>query len=314
MRQKNGWTDMAKEKIRVAALQCGMRRVASAEEFEKRLDDFTAAAAGDGADFILYPELLTLCLLSAAEKKLSLAEGVAALSDYTPRWQEFLKNLAAKHNINIIGGSHLHKDAEGAVRNSCYIALRDGGFVTQDKLHPTPNEAGCWHLQGGDTLRVIKTDCGPIGVLICYDSEFPEAARKLADDGAEILFVPFCTDERQGYYRVRYCCHARTVENQYYVVAAGGTGYLENVENADHHYAESCILTPCDSSFGDHGFAKDGIAAIAAAEEEALIAADLDISALHKARESGAVQNLKDRRHDLYRVLWTDLDNKGDFE
>ncbi|QKK06315.1 MAG: carbon-nitrogen hydrolase family protein [Pseudomonadota bacterium] len=290
---------MAKEKIRVAALQCGMRRVASAEEFEKRLDDFTAAAAGDGTDFILYPELLTLCLLSAAEKKLSLAEGVAALSDYTPRWQEFLKNLAAKHNINIIGGSHLHKDAEGAVRNSCYIALRDGGFVTQDKLHPTPNEAGCWHLQGGDTLRVIKTDCGPIGVLICYDSEFPEAARKLADDGAEILFVPFCTDERQGYYRVRYCCHARTVENQYYVVAAGGTGYLENVENADHHYAESCILTPCD-----YGFAKDGIAAIAAAEEEALIAADLDIPALHKARTSGTVQNLKDRRTDLYDMSW----------
>lgn len=172
-------------------------------------------------------------------------------------------------------------------------------MVAQDKLHPTPNEARFWGLQGGDAVRVIETDCGHIGVLICYDSEFPEAARKLADDGAEILFVPFCTDERQGYCRVRYCCHARTVENQYYVVAAGTVGNLENVENADIHYAESCILTPCD-----YGFAADGVAAIAPALEETLIWADLDIPALHKARKSGTVQNLKDRRSDLYEVSW----------
>jgi len=290
---------MTKKSIRTAALQFGMRRVTSPEEFEARLAYFTATAAGYGADFILYPELLTLCLLSSAEKKLSLAEGVAALSDYTPRWQEFLKNLAVEHKINIIGGSHLHKNAEGKTRNSCYVALRDGSLLTQDKLHPTPNEKKCWHLEGGDDVTVIETDCGRIGVLICYDSEFPEAARKLADEGVEILFVPFCTDERQGYCRVRYCCHARTVENQYYVVAAGTVGNLENVTNADIHYAESCILTPCD-----YGFATDGVAAIAPALEETLIWADLDIPALHKARESGTVQNLKDRRSDLYDVLW----------
>ncbi|TNE29909.1 MAG: hypothetical protein EP349_05945 [Alphaproteobacteria bacterium] len=117
---------MAKDNIRAAALQFGMRRVVSPEEFEERLDYFTATAAGYGADFILYPELLTLCLLSAAEEKLSLAAGVKALSDYTQRWQDFLGKLAAKHKINIIGGSHLHQDADGIVRNSCYIALRDG--------------------------------------------------------------------------------------------------------------------------------------------------------------------------------------------
>lgn len=285
--------------VRVAALQFDMRRVDSAEEFEARLEGFTRMAADDGADFIVYPELLTLCILSAAEEKLDITAGLSALTDYTPRWQAFLQNIVTKYNINIIGGSHLQRDAAGILRNSCYIALRGGDMITQDKLHPTPNEQRVWNVKGGETLEVIETDCGKIGVLICYDSEFPEAARKLADAGAEILFVPFCTDDRQGYCRVRYCCHARTVENQFYVVAAGGTGHLENVENADHHYAESCILTPCD-----HGFAKDGIAAIAPAAEEALIFADLDMPALHKAREGGTVQNLNDRRTDLYEMLW----------
>lgn len=295
---------MTQNRMTVAALQLGMRRVQSAAEFETRLENFTRNAAEKGADFILYPELLTMCILSAAETRLDVAAGLGALDAYTPRWQEFLQNLAAQYGINIIGGSHLRRDAAGALLNSCYIALRDGGFVTQDKLHPTPNEQQVWQVRGGDDLAVIETDCGKIGVLICYDSEFPEAARKLADAGAEILFVPFCTENRAGYCRVRYCCHARTVENQLYVVAAGGTGHLENVENADHHYAESCILTPCDSSFGDHGFAKDGIAAIAPPSEEALIFADLDLPLLHRARQSGAVQNLNDRRRDLYEVLW----------
>lgn len=296
---------MTKDSIRVAALQFQMRRVAAAGEFETRLDDFTRAAAEGGADFVLYPELLTLCLLSASEEKLGIGAGLAALDDYTPRWRAFLQGLAVKYGINIIGGSHLRKDAAGVLLNSCFIALRDGRFITQDKLHPTPNEKKVWKLRGGNALSVIETDCGKIGVLTCYDSEFPEAARKLADGGAEILFVPFCTDDRQGYCRVRYCCAARTIENQYYVVAAGTVGTLENVENADTHYAESCILTPCDSSFGDHGFAEDGIAAIAPPEKETLIFAELDMPLLHKARQSGTVQNLNDRRSDLYAVSWT---------
>ena len=51
-------------------------------------------------------------------------------------------------------------------------------------------------------------------MLICYDSEFPELARHLADQGAMILFVPFCTDTSNGYYRVRHCAQARAIELQ----------------------------------------------------------------------------------------------------
>jgi len=136
-------------------------------------------------------------------------------------------------------------------------------------------------------------------VLICYDSEFPELARYLTDQGAKILFVPFCTDERQGYLRVRYCCQARAVENQFYVVTSGIVGNLSDVENMDVHYAESGIFTPCDFSFS-----RDGIAALADANTETIIFADLKLDQLVINRNSGTVQNLKDRRFDLYSIAW----------
>ena len=143
------------------------------------------------------------------------------------------------------------------------------------------------------------TDCGPIGVMICYDSEFPELARHLVNQGAQILFVPFCTDERQSYLRVRYCCQARAVENQCYVVMSGNVGNLPGVENMDIQYAQSCILTPCDFPF-----ARDGIAADTTPNVETVAFADLRLETLTTARNSGTVMNLKDRRFDLYSVNW----------
>ncbi len=135
--------------------------------------------------------------------------------------------------------------------------------------------------------------------MICYDAEFPELARHLVDQGALMLFVPFCTDERQSYLRVRYCCQARTVENQCYVVMSGNVGNLPRVHNMDIQYAQSCILTPCDFPF-----ARDGIAADTTPNVETVALADLRMESVRMARNSGTVQNLKDRRHELYRVQW----------
>ncbi len=94
----------------------------------------------------------------------------------------------------------------------------------QAKIQTTPSEKDWWDIKGGDKLSVINTDKGAIGVLICYDSEFPELARHLVDQGAKIIFVPFATDTHQGYLRVRYCCMARAIENQCYMVLSGHTG------------------------------------------------------------------------------------------
>ena len=120
---------------------------------------------------------------------------------------------------------------------------------------PRPNERHWWKIAGGEQAAAILTDCGPIGVMICYDSEFPELARHLVDQGALMLFVPFCTDVRQGYLRVRYCSQARAVENQCYVITSGNVGNLPGVNNFDIQYAQSGIFTPCDFPFPPDGIA-----------------------------------------------------------
>jgi predicted amidohydrolase/GNAT superfamily N-acetyltransferase len=285
--------------VRVATVQYQMRGITDREEFRRQVAYFVDVAADYKADFVVLPELFTLQLLSLEPKPLPPLEGIERIATYTEWFISFMRELAIEHNINIIGGTHPTRIDNGEIRNIAYVFLRDGAVHSQDKIHPTPSEDYWWNIKGGHDVNVIDTDCGPIGVLICYDSEFPELARHLADQGAMLLFVPFCTDDRRGFLRVRYCCHARAIENQCYVVMSGVVGNLPNVENMDVHYAESAVLTPCDIPF-----ARDGIAADTAPNTETIAVADLRLTDLAVARQEGSVRNFLDRRFDLYRVLW----------
>ena len=288
------------QSVRVATVQFQMRKVNSETQFEGQLEYFIDIASDYGADFVVFPELVTLALLSASRKKMRPEEAIDHLTNYTGRYTKFMREMAISYNINIIGGSHPTKKPDGDIHNISYVFLRDGAVHAQEKIHPTPNEKYWWDIKGGDSLQTIQTDCGLIGVLICYDAEFPETARHLIDQGALIIFVPFCTDERQAYLRVRYCSQAIAVQNQCFVVMSGTVGNLPDVENVDINYAESCILTPCDFPF-----ARDGIAALAPPNTETIAFADLQLENLITSRHAGSVLNLKDRRFDLYNVQWT---------
>ena len=285
--------------VRVATVQYMQRRVGSFAEFTDLVRYFVDVTSDYRADFVVFPELFSLQLLSMQDQELTPAESIEALTKYTEPLKESLREMAMRYNINIIGGSHPTRMPNGRVENICYVCLRGGEVFEQAKIHPTPNEVYWWNIEGGHALHAIDTDCGPIGVLICYDAEFPELGRHLADQGTNIVFVPFCTDERQSYLRVRYSAQARAIENQCYVVMSGNVGNLPNVHNMDIQYAQSCILTPCDFPF-----ARDGIAADTTPNVETVAFADLRLESLRMARNSGTVKNLKDRRHDLYRTIW----------
>ena len=287
--------------VRVATVQFMMRRISRVEEFEEQVEYWVDVASDYRSDFVVFPELFTLELLSIEENKLPPEKAIIRIAEYTERFCAFMEKLAVSYNINIIGGSHPTQMENGEIHNISYVFLRNGAVYQQEKLHPTPSERRWWNIKGGHGAEAIPTDCGPIGVMICYDSEFPELARHLVNQGALLLFVPFCTDERRGYLRVRYCCQARAVENQCYVITSGVVGNIPNVENMDVHYAESAILTP-----SDFPFARDGVAADTAPNTETIAIADLSLADLLTSRQTGAVQNLKDRRFDLYRFTWFD--------
>ncbi|HMQ10746.1 MAG TPA: carbon-nitrogen hydrolase family protein [Oligoflexia bacterium] len=291
--------------VRIVSVQYQQRPVKSFKEFSQIVEYYVDVAGDYRADFLLFPELFTMQLLSIDNEEVSPDIAVRKMTKYTQGIKDMFCSLAIKYNVNIIAGSHPTKVGD-KIRNVSYVCLRDGQLHEQAKIHPTPDEKYWWKIEGGDTVRAIDTDCGPIGVLICYDSEFPELARHLANQGIHFLFVPFLTDNRQAYCRVKYCCQARAIENQIYVAMAGNVGNLPRVKNIDIQYAQSCILTPCDFPF-----ARDGIAAEATPNVETVSIADLRVDTLLEARENGAVQNLKDRRHDLYSVTWKKKSGKG---
>ncbi len=285
-------------KCRVACVQYQMRKVKSFEEFSQQINYFVDVAADYRADYILLPELVTMQLLSATETT-SPQEGMRKLTEYTARYVQLLTSLAIKYGLTIIGGSHPTHVGD-SLHNICYICLSNGEIVEQPKIHITPNERRWWGTRGGNSLRVIDTPKARIGVLICYDVEFPEAARFLADQGAEIIFVPFCTDNRQGYLRVRYCAQARAIENQIYLALAGNVGNLPDVNNMDVQYGQAAVLTP-----SDFAFARDGVAAEADSNEETVLICDLDLDDLHASRHGGTVTPRLDRRPDLFRITTT---------
>ncbi len=283
-------------KVRVSCVQFQMRKVHSFEDFARQVTYFTDIAGDYHSDFVLFPEFFSVPLLSHVNA-LSAIEGISKLSEFSDQVQEMLSQLAVRYGLTIIGGSHPTR-VKDRIENTCYICLQDGTVLFQPKLHITPNERRWWGISGGHYLSAIDTPKAKIGVQICYDIEFPEAARILADEGAEIIFVPFCTDNRQGYLRVRYCAQARAIENQIYVALGGNVGNLPDVTNMDINYAQAAVLTPSDFEF-----ARDGIAAEADSNEETILVCDLDLDDLHASRSGGTVTPRLDRRKDLFRIV-----------
>ena len=288
----------ASSPVRLSAVQYQMRRIASFDEFATQCEFFVDVASDYRSDFLLFPELFTTQLLSTIQAD---RPGLSArkLAEFTDRYRELFRSLAIKYHLNIIGGSLFELEGE-TLYNTAWFFARDGAIDKQRKLHITATERRWWGLKGGSQLRTIRTDRGDIAILVGHDAQFPELGRMAVDMGAQILFVPINTDERNDYLRVRYCAQARCIENTVYVVLAGCVGNLPEVEHADIHYAQSAIMAP-----SDFYFSRDGIAAECQANIETVIFAEVDLEMLRRQRRKGSALNWDDRRRDLYRIHYT---------
>lgn len=287
----------AVEPVRVCVVQYEMRKIDSFEEFTHQCEFFLDTASDYKCDFILFPELFTLQLLSCLHADQP-GQAARKLAEFTPQYLEFFAEMAIKYDLNVVGGSQFVVEHD-TLYNTAYLFGRDGAIGKQYKIQITPSERKWWGVSPGDRVEIFETDCGPISIQICYDIEFPELTRIAAQKGAQMVFVPFNTDTRHGYLRVRHCALARCVENHLYVAISGCTGNLPFVENADIHYAQSGIFTPADAEF-----ARDAIAAECHPNAETVIIHDLDFEQLRRHRAGGTVQNWNDRRRDIYRVVY----------
>jgi predicted amidohydrolase/mannitol/fructose-specific phosphotransferase system IIA component (Ntr-type)/GNAT superfamily N-acetyltransferase len=279
--------------VRVCVVQYQLRPISTFEQFARQCEYFVDVAADYKSDFILFPEIFTTQLLSLLPNS-DAASAMRRLDEFTPRYLELFTDLAVRYNVNVIGGSHFTVE-DGSLYNIAYLFRRDGTLGKQYKLHITPTERHWWGVQPGNRVEVFDTDRGRISIQICYDVEFPEVSRVAVEKGAQMIFVPFCTDERYGYLRVRYCAQARCVENQVYTAIAGSVGNLPHVPALGLHYAQSGVFTPSDIPFK-----RDAIAAEATPNIETVIFEDLDLELLKRNRQSGTVLNWNDRRTDVF--------------
>ncbi|TVQ14262.1 MAG: GNAT family N-acetyltransferase [Bacteroidetes bacterium] len=289
--------------VRICLVQYQMRTIRSFDDFAIQCEYFVDVASGYKSDFIMFPEIFTLQLLTIFPKE---NPGTAArkIGEFTEQYLELFSELAIKYNINIIAGSHFTPEGD-KLYNIAYLFKRSGEIGKQYKLHISPNEKKWWGVEPGRKIEVFDTDKGKIAIQVCYDIEFPEVSRIAVERGARIIFVPFCTDDRQSYLRVKYCAQARCVENQIFVAIAGTVGNLPHVDNMDIQYAQSGIFTPSDFSF-----ARDAIAAESTPNVETVIVNDIDLELLKRHRNRGTVTNWNDRRNDLYRIQAFDMDNE----
>lgn len=281
--------------VRLGLIQWQMRLYENLDELMQQAEYFVDAVSAYRSDFALFPELFNAPLM-AEFNHLTEAQAVRGLAKYTDEIVKRFSKLSISYNINIITGS-MPKIKDDLLYNVGYLCKRDGSIEFYEKLHITPLESKVWGMQGGNSLKAFDTDCGKIGILICYDAEFPELSRILAEQGMDILFVPFLTDTQNGYSRVRNCAMARAIENECYVAMAGSVGNLPKVHNMDMQYAQSMVITPCDFPFPSNG-----IKAEATPNTEMTLIADVDLSLLKELNEFGSVQNLKDRRTDLFEL------------
>ena len=282
--------------VRLGLVQWQMRLYKDLNELMQQAEYFVDAVSGYRSDFALFPELFNAPLM-AEYNQLSEPDAIRMLAGFTEEIKNRFSELAITYNINIITGS-MPELVDNHLYNVGYLCKRDGGIERFEKLHVTPDEAKVWGLQGGNMLKTFDTDCGKIGILICYDIEFPELSRLLASEKMDILFVPFLTDTQNGYSRVRNCAQARAIENECYVAIAGSVGNLPKVHNMDIQYAQAMVFTPCDFSFPSNG-----IKAEATPNTEMILIADVDIDMLRELHQFGSVRNLKDRRLDIYSLI-----------
>ncbi len=276
------------DRLRVAALQYFIRPVQSLDQFRDQVSGLVETAADYECKLVVFPEYFTLQLLTLGDVKKPIREKVRDLAGNLEVYLELMTRLARKHKVYVVGGTLPVMEGD-VVFNDSFLFSPSGNYATQGKLHMTRFEKEDWNVSPRSRLKVFETSFGKMSIAICYDVEFPEIARAAARQEANLLVVPSCTDDRQGYLRVRYCAQARAIENQMYVVQSHTVGSLPMFPAVSLNYGQAAIITP-----SDFPFSRDGILAEGDPNQEMMVIGELNLKTIRESRKSGTVLTLVD--------------------
>ncbi|MCG7598202.1 carbon-nitrogen hydrolase family protein [Halomonas sp. McH1-25] len=274
----------------VATAQYPIDTFTSFADFQAKAARWVQDAVSHGSQLLVLPEYgsMELASLLADSIRDDLHAQVRALQpmrdDVVATWRD----LAQRYGVTLLAPSMPWQLDDERFVNRAWLFTPTGADF-QDKQIMTRFERGPWGIGPGQDLKLFDTPAGRLGVLICYDSEFPLLARALVEAGAELLLVPSCTDTDAGYHRVRWCAQARAIEQQVAVVHSPTVGEALWSPAVDINIGRAAVYTPCD-----HGFPPNGVLALADDSTPGWQYARLDLDAIHELRNSGQVNNHDD--------------------
>ncbi|APZ51391.1 carbon-nitrogen hydrolase family protein [Salipiger abyssi] len=274
--------------MKLAAAAYKMDFLESWEAYAAKLTGWVGEAAGQGADLLVFPEYgaMELATLAGRATAQDLEASLHAVSERIPEVDALHAELVRKHGVHILAASAPVFDAEIGPRpvNRARLFAPSGAMGQQDKQIMTRFEREDWGVVGGGPLTLFDTALGKIGILICYDSEYPLLARALSE--ADLLLVPSCTEAAHGYNRVRIGAMARALEQQCVTVMASTVGDCDWSEAVDTNCGMGGIFGPPDT-----GFPATGVLAEGAMNRPGWTYAELDLDAVARVRKDGVVLN-----------------------
>lgn len=228
--------------MKIAALQMTSGSIVSAncQQAEKLI----AQACSEGANLVLLPENFAFFAKQDSEyleQAEPLGEGEIQL---------FLEQQAIKHQCYMVAGVVIKDERSEKARESVLMFNPKGERVARyDKIHlfdvEVPNSNERYHesdvFEAGDTITVVDTEFGRVGLCVCFDIRFPEVFRLMLDKGVEIILVPSAFYKLTGQAHWDVLLKARAIENLAFVVAANQGGFHVNGRET---YGHSMIIDP----------------------------------------------------------------------
>ena len=274
--------------MKIATAAYPLDPVTDWQAYADKLRAWVADAAGQGANLLLFPEYgaMELAMLDGPEAAGDLERALYAVARWVPRADALHSDLAAEFGVHICAASAPVFDDAWGVRpvNRARLFTPQGGCGVQDKQIMTRFEREDWDVVPGGPLTLFDTVLGKIGILTCYDAEFPLLGRALSD--ADVILVPSATEALAGYWRVRIGAMARALENQCVVAMASNVGDAAWCPAVDENTGMGGVFGP-----PDRGFPATGVMAESALNVPGWTYAEVDLRAVAAVRADGVVLN-----------------------
>ncbi len=190
--------------VKLATVNFRARGTSGADENRELYCKYASEAGEQGADIVCLPEGTTV--VGNPQTYLEVAEPVPGPSS------KALGKVAKKYSMYIVAG--IYERVGNTVYNTAILLDREGKVMGTYRKVALPREEIEGGLTPGDDFPVFEADFGKIGMMICWDVHFPEAARRMAYDGAEVIFLPIWGGNEHLF-------GARAIENQLYLVTSG---------------------------------------------------------------------------------------------